>query len=257
MSHNHSCHDEHSHSNGGGSAHDHSDDVTPASHSTLYQYIDHPHIHTLNETTPSSGRAIVEKTWDDRLSPTPLLTSPADDPQLLMHVPFTGQVKLHSILLRAPPNGSAPRKVKLFKNRLDLDFGMASELAPTQTIELPRGVDGDGVLEVGVKRALWTAVMSVTLFFVDNWGSPNYGSDSGHNNNDDDDEEEEEEDVEGEEVQTEISYLGFRGDWLRAGGAPLGVVYESAANPADHKLVHKTNWEGGVGMGPASGRGPL
>ncbi|KAF8458874.1 DUF1000 domain-containing protein [Terfezia claveryi] len=232
MSHNHSCHDEHNHSNGGGSAHDHSDDVTPATHSTLYQYIDHPHIHTLNETIPNSGRAIVEKTWDDRLSPIPLLTSPADDPQLLMHVPFTGQVKLHSILLRAPPSGSAPRKVKLFKNRLDLDFGMASELAPTQTIELPRGVDGNGVLEVGVKRALWTAVMSVTLFF-------------------------EEEDVEGQEVQTEISYLGFRGDWLRAGGAPLGLVYESAANPADHKLVHNTDWKGGVGMGSASGRGPL
>ena len=129
---------------------------------------------------------------------------------------------------------------------------MASELVPTQTIELPRGVDGDGVLEVGVKRALWTAVMSVTLFFVDNWGSPNDGS--GH---DEDDDEEEEEEDDGEEVQTEISYLGFRGDWLRVGGAPLGVVYESAANPADHKLVHKTDWKGGIGMGPASGRGPL
>ena len=136
---------------------------------------------------------------------------------------------------------------------------MAGELAPTQTIELPRGVegsggdDGHGVLEVGVKRALWTAVMSVTLFFVDNWGSPSTGSDDGN----DDDEEEEEEEEEGEEVHTEISYLGFRGDWLRTGGAPLGVVYESAANPADHKLVHKADWKGGIGMGPDSGRGPL
>ena len=127
---------------------------------------------------------------------------------------------------------------------------------PTQTIELPRGVDGDGVLEVGVKRALWTAVMSVTLFFVDNWGSPNDGSDDGHDDDDDDDDEDEEDGGGGEEeVQTEISYLGFRGDWLRAGGAPLGVVYESAANPADHKLVHKADWKGGIGMGP--GCGPL
>ncbi|KAF8418523.1 PITH domain-containing protein [Tirmania nivea] len=237
MSHgHHSCHDEHNHD--GGSLHDHTDDITPATHSTLYQYIDHSRIQTLNETTPHSGRAIVEKPWDSRLSATPLLRSPADDPQLLMHIPFTGQVKLHSILLRAPPTGSAPRKLKLFKNRLDLDFELASELAPTQTIELPRGVepsqpDADGVLEIAVKRALWTAVISVTLFFVDNWGSPNDG------------------------MPTEISYLGFRGDWLRAGGVPLGLMYESAANPADHKPVHKTDWKGGIGMGPESGHGPL
>lgn len=111
-------------------------------------------------------------------------------------------------------------------------------------IELPRGVEGmggEGVLEVGVKRASWTAVTSITLFFVDNWGSRRSGLEGDSDEDSDDDDE--------EGVQTEVSYLGLKGDWLRTGGAPVGLVYESAANPADHKLVQGTGWKGATGLG--------
>lgn len=88
------CHDEHSghghdhshaHSHAHG-AHDHSDDITPALQNQIYQQLDFGAITTLNETSPRSGSAICEKTWAQRLDPTPELCSDADE-QLLMHIP--------------------------------------------------------------------------------------------------------------------------------------------------------------------------
>lgn len=142
--------------------------------------------------------------------------------------------------------------MRLFKNRLDLDFAVVEDDdsgLETQRIEIPRELGPDGVIEVPVKRALWTGVTGLSMFFVDNWGMPwrgGHGSDSDEDDDDDDG---------GEEVSTEISYLGFKGDWFRTGGAPLGLVYESAANPADHKLMKGVDWKGGVGLGGRSGSG--
>lgn len=51
---------------------------------------------------------------------------------------FTGQVKLHSILLRTSDSDSAPRTLKVIINRDDVDFGVAEETDGTQTFELSR-----------------------------------------------------------------------------------------------------------------------
>ena len=95
------CHDEshshdHSHNHG---EHDHTDDITPAHQNILYSQIDFSALRTLNEDASNSGRAICQKTWAQRLDPDPELVSSADE-QLLMLIPFAGQVRLHSILLR-------------------------------------------------------------------------------------------------------------------------------------------------------------
>jgi len=79
--HDHSGHS-HSHSDG----HDHSNDITPAVQSSLYQYINFDLITTLNEAQAESGKAIVKKTWAERLDDEPELESQSDE-QLLMHVP--------------------------------------------------------------------------------------------------------------------------------------------------------------------------
>lgn len=92
------CHDEHDghghghdHSHG---AHDHSDDITPALQNHIYQQIDFGAINTLNESVPSSGSKICQKTWDERLSREPELCSDADE-QLLMHIPSDPQLILY------------------------------------------------------------------------------------------------------------------------------------------------------------------
>jgi len=214
-----SCHDEHGH--GGhdhehAEAHDHSDDITPALQNLLYEQIDFSALRTLNEEDSSSGRAICQKTWAQRLDPEPELKSSADE-QLLMIIPFTGQVRLHSILLRTSPSLSAPKTLKVFINDLDLDFGTASEKPPTQTFELSQTSE---VQDVPVRRALFNTTRSLSLFFEDNFGD-------------------------GEEDVTRITYLAFKGDYMKLNKEPVSVLFEAAANPADHKSIVGTK----MGMG--------
>jgi len=207
----HHNHDEHDHGHGGHhhhGEHDHSHDLTPALQSNLYQQIDFEGVNTLNEAQPKSGAAILKKTWAQRLDDEPELESDADE-QLLMHVPFTGQIKLHALLIRTSNSVSAPKNLKLYRNRDDLDFSTASDLQPVQKIDLPQTSD---VAEVPLNRAHWNMTTSITLFFEDNYGY-------------------------GEEDVTRIGYLGFKGEHTALNREPVSVLYEAAANPSDHVAI--------------------
>ncbi|OAP60970.1 hypothetical protein AYL99_05972 [Fonsecaea erecta] len=207
-SHDHYHDHDHGHSHGAGHEHDHSHDLEPALQSNLYKQINFEGITTLNEAEPRSGAAIVQKTWDERLNDQPILESDADE-QLLMHVPFTGSCKLYSIIVRTSDTDSAPQTVKLFRNRDDMDFSLASDLKPTQRLTLSKSND---VAEIPLNRALWNGTTSIDLFFEDNHSG-------------------------GEEDVTRISYLGFKGDFMPLNREPVHVLYEAAANPQDHKLI--------------------
>ncbi|KAK4458753.1 PITH domain-containing protein [Cladorrhinum samala] len=223
----HHCHDEHhdhsGHSHGDGAEHDHSDDITPALQFSLYQHIDFDKIVTLNEATYGSGKAVIKKTWAERLDTEVEIESDADE-QLLVGVPFTGQVKLHSILIRTSDSDSAPQTLKAIINREGIDFSTAEDLEGTQTFELSRTSE---VQELPVRRARFSSVRHLTLFFPDNFS-------------------------EGEEDVTRISYLGFKGEWMQLGRAPQNIIYEAAANPADHALKGTNVNQMGSGIG---GRG--
>lgn len=93
-------------------------------------------------------------------------------------------------------------------NRDDIDFNTAADLAPTQTLHLSQTSD---VQEIPLKRALWNATHVVTLFFEDNHSD-------------------------GEEDVTRVGYIGFKGEWIDMGKAPVGFLYESSARLADHKV---------------------
>lgn len=84
------CHDEHAghggHDHDHDHEHDHSDDITPALQYSLYQHINFDSINTMNEEITGSGKAIVKKTWVDRLQVEPELASDADE-QILITVP--------------------------------------------------------------------------------------------------------------------------------------------------------------------------
>ena len=125
-----------------------------------------------------------------------------------MKYSFTGQIKLHSLLLRTSPTDSAPKTLHLHINRNDLDFSSASDLPPTQTLHLSQTSE---IQDIPVKRALFGKCQSLTLFFEDNFSG-------------------------GQDDETKISYLGFKGEWMQLGRAPINILYEAAANPADHKV---------------------
>ncbi|KAI1107380.1 DUF1000 domain protein [Jackrogersella minutella] len=202
------CHDEHEGHGGhghNGHEHDHSNDITPALHHSLYQHINFDQIVTMNEAVIGSGKAIVQKTQAERMETEPELVSDTDE-QILINIPFTGQVKLHSIQIRSSPSDSAPRTLKVFINRDDVDFGLAEQLPPTQTFELSQTSE---VQELPVKRALFGKVQRLALFFEDNFGDD----------------------------LSRLSYLGFKGEWMRLGRAPAHILYEAAPNPNDHAFT--------------------
>lgn len=86
------------------------------------------------------------------------------------------------------------------------------------------------VQEVPVKRALFGKVQRLGLFFVDNFGG-------------------------GDEDQSRVCYLGFRGEWTRLGRAPESILYEAAPQPGDHRVKGtsvnqmRSNIGGGRGHG--------
>jgi len=122
---------------------------------------------------------------------------------------FAGSCKLYSILIRTSDTPNAPRKLKLFRNRDDLDFGSASDLQPTQVIDLPQSNE---IAEIPLNRAHWNTTTSIDLFFEDNHSY-------------------------GDEDVTHVYYLGFKGDFMALNREPISVLYEAAANPSDHKVI--------------------
>lgn len=140
-------------------------------------------------------------------------------------------MRLHSVLLGSNPSPSAPKVLKLYANRDDLDFASAADLPPTQTLDLPLTPPGNSdILEIPVKRALFNNTRSLSLFFQ-------------HNHSD------------GEEDTTEISYLGFKGDWTELKKEHVVTLYEAAPNPADHKNLVPGAKFGSFEMGGRTGEG--
>lgn len=96
--------------------------------------------------------------------------------------------------------------MKLFPNRDDLDFSTASDLKPTQTLELSQTSE---IQEIPVKRTLFGNTYNLNLFVEDNFR---------------------------DEV-TRIYWIGFKGEFLAVNREAVEVLYEKAANPRDHTLI--------------------
>jgi hypothetical protein len=68
--------------------------------------------------------------------------SEEDDPELLLHVPFGGAVKLTGITVVGGPEGTSPAKLRVFINREDLDFAAVADLPPVQEWDLLENYGG-------------------------------------------------------------------------------------------------------------------
>ncbi|KAI9570654.1 galactose-binding domain-like protein [Boletus coccyginus] len=197
----------HHHSEGcGHESHDHdhdSGDVGP--NDNLFPHIDRPHVVALNATGPGSS---VIKPWHERTNEEVYIESDADD-QLIIRVPFTGSVKLRSLLLKAGPGAQTPQKIALFPNEPSLDFDDVSDKNPAQEFEVAVGRD---VGEYTVRATKFTNVTSVTLFIPSNQGADS----------------------------TRLYYVGFLGHWTQRKSNPVITVYEAQANLADHDRIQGT-----------------
>ena len=70
-------------------------------------------VRCLNEAVEGSCRQVF-KPWERRLEAGgPVLSSEEDDPELLLHIPFNGAVKLTGITLIGGPDGTSPSRLKV------------------------------------------------------------------------------------------------------------------------------------------------
>jgi hypothetical protein len=143
-----------------------------------------------------------------------------DDGELVIRIPFTTDVKLRGVMVLGGADGRAPREMRAFANRRDIDAMNASRKTPTQKWDLT--VDEDGVLEYTTEAASWQATASVTLYFPANF-------------NDD--------------GETEIWYIGLRGEGTgHDRDMVVTAVYESSAQPQDHEVPEENKAAARLGM---------
>ena len=189
-------------------AHDHDCEEEDCSgHWTLYKYINM--ISCLNEREPGSCQNVC-RPWETRLEEIPCpLESEEDDPELLVHVEFTGAVKLKAVtVIGLGEDCSAPSHLRAFTNRDDLDFAAMETMQPVQEWDL---LDNhQGLIEYPVKTAKFNGIHSIDLHFPSTFG--------------------------GEDCPMSISFIGFKGEYEERRREAVNAVYESRPIPKDHKV---------------------
>ena len=143
-------------------------DIFDGPSNDLLPFIELAGVTALNATETDAARRIF-KPHDQRLDRTACLESEEDDPQLIIHVPFTSPVKLRAITVIGGGGGLAPLTLRAYVNREALDFGDAEQTAPVQEWELAE--DPLGVIEYPTQFSKFQNVSRLSLFVPGNHGA--------------------------------------------------------------------------------------
>mmetsp|Transcript_17635 Transcript_17635/g.49302 ORF Transcript_17635/g.49302 Transcript_17635/m.49302 type:complete len:170 (-) Transcript_17635:121-630(-) len=130
----------------------------------LLEHLDFNCVECLNQSDQHTWENALKKGY--RENEAVYLESDTDE-QLLIHIPFNQVVKLHSIVIRAPSDGTGPKRVRLFINRTALGFSEASDEAATQDIELSEE-DISAGKPLPLKFVKFQSVRSVSVFIESN-----------------------------------------------------------------------------------------
>ncbi|EDQ92554.1 uncharacterized protein MONBRDRAFT_13362 [Monosiga brevicollis MX1] len=150
----------HGHSHGDG-CDDHDEHPERGVQSSLFDAIDLPHVTCLNEAASGSIRNVF-KPYHEREDRTTWVESDADE-QLIVHIPFTGDVKLKSITVIAEDGDEHPTRMVAFKNRDDIDFDNADSAPSDQTWQMNPDPEGRHPYETLIAK--FNGLRSLTLYF--------------------------------------------------------------------------------------------
>lgn len=120
----------HAHSHGHSHDCDHSCSHDDPDGDSLLQYIDTTRTKVLNSRRSGDANNAF-KSFSNRRDREAFIESEEDDPELILHIPFTVAVNVKSICISGDADGSSPAQVKMFRDRSDIDFDLAHELKPT------------------------------------------------------------------------------------------------------------------------------
>ncbi|KAF8556057.1 DUF1000-domain-containing protein [Imleria badia] len=142
-------------------------DLTGADHSNLFSYIDRDNVHGLNLAVPEMAKELI-KPWSNREDTTQFADSCVDD-QMIIHVPFSQNVRIKSVILKIGGGESTPRHLKIFANYANIiDFTDAENTKPHLDISLLEGETG--IVEYPLRVAAFTSVHTLSLYFGDSAG---------------------------------------------------------------------------------------
>ncbi|OAY79514.1 PITH domain-containing protein At3g04780 [Ananas comosus] len=130
----------------------------------LVDFVDWSGVECLNQSTSHSVANALKQGYreDDGLH----LESEADE-QLLIYIPFTQVIKLHSVVIKGPEE-EGPRTAKLFANKEHMGFSDVNDYPSNDTVVLsPENLKGK---PVPVKYVKFQNVHSLTIFIEDNQG---------------------------------------------------------------------------------------
>lgn len=210
-------HNHHNHNHEDHHTHPHGDPpIATSVAQSLNHRIDTARLAAFNLRNRQSELPALFKTADTRYESSPVFRSEFG-PELLLSIPFTGPVKLFSLLVRASPDEQhAPRTIKLYRNAPHLSLDTVRAARPTYVCEHPPAASSAAASAAGIfvehhlPRRKFAGTTSLTVFF----DSP---------------------DADGPPL--ELYALELRGDWAGPStGAPVSLLYESAARREDHPL---------------------
>ncbi|XP_073026017.1 uncharacterized protein [Primulina eburnea] len=208
--------------------HDHScEEHDCSSDWSLYKHVDLSKVSALNEAVSGSVKSVF-RAWEQRLNSSESvsllllimiyqghLESNNGDPELIVFIPFTSDVKIKSISVVGGADGTSPSKMRAFINRDGIDFSDAQNMQPVQEWDLAENLQG--ILEYQTRYSRFQSVGNITLHFSDNFG--------GHT--------------------TQIRYIGLKGEATQLRRDVVAtIVYELTPNPSDHKT--KADTGGGI-----------
>lgn len=172
-------------------------------------------MHGLNLTVPEDAQAVI-KPWDERNDTTVSAESNVDD-QIIIHVPFTQNVRVRSVLLKLGRGEETPRHLRIYANHNTIvDFSEAEEITPQLDISLQEGEVG--VTEYPLRAATFANVYSLSLYFSEAVGG----------------------DV------ARIYYIGFRGDNRGQRKEGTNLLEIPAANAPDAKIIDRVSEKAGA-----------
>ncbi len=99
------------------------DDASLGVEYSLFRKINLDEVECLNEAEENSGRTVF-KPWEQRMDKEKFVESDADE-ELLLNIPFSGNVKLKGLIVVGAEDGRHPAKMRLFKNRPHMTFDEA------------------------------------------------------------------------------------------------------------------------------------
>ncbi|EPS59316.1 hypothetical protein M569_15492, partial [Genlisea aurea] len=99
-------------------------------------------VSALNESVPGNVKSVF-RSWERRLnSAEAYLESNEGDPELIVFIPFTSDVKIKSISVVGGSDGTSPAKMRAFINRDGIDFSDAHSMQPVQEWDLVENLQG-------------------------------------------------------------------------------------------------------------------